>query len=172
MGDECEACSFRLQGLGSNPSNAWVALSTDPDLENLKRVVWLLVTRMDEILNNWYGAYLAHFGDSCRLREGEFFQLFKPAIRDGLGALAGGRMIEFKSAIERLGEQFAERKVPLEEVVLTLQICEEMAFTIFSESGRTIELFRMLDKLVHLGLAIVIEAYFRAGFTFRRQRPV
>jgi len=72
-------------------------------------------------------------------------------------------MIECKNALELLGAQLAERKVPLEELLLTLEVCKDTAFALLPGTEQSPALFRTLGKLEHLGLAIVTEAYFQAA---------
>ncbi len=136
-------------------------LLRDSELEDLRPLLRLIVDRLDEVLDGWYSAYSAYFGNARSLSRPEFFEAFKPCLRDSLGAMLEGRVIEYSARISRLAEMLAERRVPFTEVALSLHMYEDSAFAIFPECLRTLQMFRVFDKLSHARLAILAESYFR-----------
>jgi len=163
MIDEPEGDSDKFPDSKISPySGARVGLLWDTEVEALKPLLRLIMGGGDQLLNDWYGAYTAYFGRASSLSRPDFLAIFKPYLSEALSALAAGQMIDYQALIGQLGEVLAERKVPFAEVLLSLYLCEESAFKGFPESLRTLESFRIFNKLSHTRLAVLAESYFRA----------
>ena len=62
----------------------------------------------------------------------------------------------------RTGERLAERRVPFAEVVASLHLYEESVYRLFAVSPLPVESYLCFDKLSHVRMILLADAYFRS----------
>jgi len=136
----------------------------DDELKQLRPILGLLVERIDEVVKHWYSLYLLHFGDERSLSEREFCDIFHPALTRNTHELIAGEMDRYAADTIVLGELLADRKVPFAEVIASLHLYEESAYAVFPTSPPPkLEIFTTFDKLSHIRMILLADAYFRSA---------
>jgi hypothetical protein len=71
-------------------------------------------------------------------------------------------MDRYAEDVRSLGEVLAERGVPLQEIIASLHFFEEAAQKVFPpEPPLTLETYDKFDKLTHIRIILLVDAYFR-----------
>ncbi len=141
----------------------------DDDLEALREVLELILSGRQEVVRHWHRLYVLHFGETRSLSEGEFTRIWEPAIERNMSALLQGDMDRYAREVIRLGEQLAERGVPIEEIIASLHLLEESAHALFPRNPPT-ELYTTFDKLSHVRIILLVSAYFRSHSAVSMER--
>jgi transcriptional regulator with PAS, ATPase and Fis domain len=135
----------------------------DDDLEMLRPVLQAIRDRRREVVGIWYQLYVLHFGDSRTLSETEFMRIFEPALAINKTHLLNNDMDAYARDVIKLGEQLAERHVPLQEIIASLHLFEEAAQAVFpAGSASEVTLYTTFDKLSHIRIILLVDAYFRS----------
>jgi two-component system response regulator AtoC len=134
----------------------------DEDLEEMAPLLTAIRDRRAEVVATWYQLYALHFGDDRVLSETEFARIFEPAIFRNKSNLLEGNMDRYAEDVRKLGELLAERGVPLPEIIASLHLFEEAAQKAFpQDSVLTLETYAKFDKLSHIRIILLVDAYFR-----------
>ncbi len=133
----------------------------DEELEQLRPILKRLIERLDEVIGHWYQLYILHFGDQRTLAKREFHEIFYTNLKRNTADLLDGDMDRYALNTIRTGELLCERRVPFSELIASLYLYEESAYTVFPES-MPVELFTSFDKLSHVRMILLAEAYFRS----------
>jgi two-component system, NtrC family, response regulator AtoC len=133
----------------------------DDDLEALQSVLQAIFNRRHEVVGHWYQLYVLHFGDSRTLSETEFMHIFEPALAINKSHLLNRDMDSYARDVIKLGEQLAERHVPLQEIIASLHLFEEAAQTVFPPEAE-LSTYTTFDKLSHIRIILLVDAYFRS----------
>ena len=121
-----------------------------------------ILERMDEVIRRWYQLYVIHFGDDRSLSETEFNELYKEALIRDTSELLAADMDGYAINTIRTGERLAERRVPFAEVVASLHLFEESVYQVFPGPQPSVELYTSFDKLSHIRMILMADAYFRS----------
>ena len=121
-----------------------------------------ILERMDEVIAGWYQLYLIHFGDDRTLSESEFTDLYRDALTLNTRELLAGDMDGYAINTIRTGARLAERRVPFAEVVASLHLFEESIYQVLPLPASSIELYTSFDKLSHVRMILMADAYFRS----------
>jgi transcriptional regulator with PAS, ATPase and Fis domain len=122
----------------------------------------VVLERIDEVIACWHQLYVIHFGDDRSLSESEFRTFFRNALAENTGHLIAGDMDRYSIDTIRAGEKLAERRVPFAEVVASLHLYEEAVYQLFTSSPPKLELYTYFDKLSHVRIILIADAYFRS----------
>ncbi len=114
-----------------------------------------------DVVSTWYSLYALHFGDSRALSEAEFTAIFEPAILRNKDHLLRGDMEAYARDVLKLGEELAERRVPLQEIIASLHLFEEASLSVFP-AGMGTEIYTKFDKLSHIRIILLVDAYVRS----------
>ncbi len=120
------------------------------------------MARLDEVIRHWYQLYTIHFGDQRSLAEREFHDIFYTNLKRNTADLLEGDMDRYTLNTIRTGEELCERRVPFSEVIASLHLYEEAAHTVFPEDV-SFEIFTTFDKLSHVRMILLADAYFRSA---------
>lgn len=135
----------------------------DDELEALRPVLTLVLDRLDEVVEHWYRLYILHFGDHRSLSELEFRKIYFSALSRSTAHLIEGDMDRYAATTIRTGEQLCERRVPFAEVVASLHLYEESAHQVFPTPPPPLEIYTAFDKLSHIRMILLADAYFRSA---------
>ncbi len=136
----------------------------DEELEALRPVLTLVLEHLDEVIEHWYQLYVLHFGDTRSMSESEFRSIFHGALSRNTKHLLEGDMDRYSIDTIRTGELLCERKVPFAEIVASLHLYEESAYTAFPSDPRPpLEIYTAFDKLSHIRMILLADAYFRSA---------
>jgi hypothetical protein len=134
----------------------------DEDLEEMQDLFKAIRDRRAEVVANWYQLYSLHFGDARVLSEAEFSRIFEPALFRNKNDLLERNMDRYAEDVRSLGESLAERGVPLQEIIASLHLFEEAALKVFPQDPPlTLETYAKFDKLSHIRIILLVDAYFR-----------
>jgi two-component system, NtrC family, response regulator AtoC len=136
----------------------------DEELEALRPVLRLVLEHLEEVIEHWYQLYVLHFGDRRSLSEAEFRELFYFALSRNTKDLLEGDMDRYAIDTIRTGELLCERNVPFAEIVASLHLYEESAYTVFpKDPAPPLEIYTAFDKLSHIRMILLADAYFRSA---------
>ena len=136
----------------------------DEELEALQPILRLVLDHMEEIVEHWYQLYVLHFGDRRSMSEPEFRELFYKALSRNTKDLIEGEMDRYAIDTIRTGELLCERNVPFAEIVASLHLYEESAYTAFpKDPPPSLEIYTAFDKLSHIRMILLADAYFRSA---------
>jgi len=136
----------------------------DEELEALRPVLKIVSERLAEVVEHWYQLYVLHFGDQRSLSEPEFRDLFYNALSRDTRDLLDGDMDRYAIDTIRTGELLCERNVPFAEIVASLHLYEESAYTVFPKAPPPpLEIYTAFDKLSHIRMILLADAYFRSA---------
>ena len=136
----------------------------DEELEALRPVLERVLERLEDVVEHWYRLYALHFGDSRSLSEPEFRDLFFKALSRNTQDLLAGDMDRYAIDTIRTGELLCERNVPFAEIVASLHLYEESAYTAFpKDPAPPLEIYTFFDKLSHIRMILLADAYFRSA---------
>ena len=134
----------------------------DEDLDAMAGIFQAIRDRRAEVVRSWYRLYALHFGDARTMSEADFFQVFEPALMRNKSALLEKDMDRYAQDVRSLGETLAERGVPLQEIIASLQLFEQAATEVFPpESAHQVEIYTKFDQLSHIRIILLVDAYFR-----------
>ncbi len=134
----------------------------DEDLDEMREIFEAIRDRRAEVVADWYQLYALHFGDARILSEGEFFRIFEPALLRNKNDLLAKDMDRYAEDVRSLGELLAERGVPLQEIIASLQLFEQAAQRVFPDESLSVDMFVKFDSLSHIRIILLVDAYFRA----------
>jgi DNA-binding NtrC family response regulator len=135
----------------------------DEDLEEMQGIFEAIRDRRDEVVAGWYRLYTLHFGEARTLSEAEFSRIFEPAILRNKNDLLEKNLERYAEDVRSLGELLAERGVPLQEIIASLQLFEQAAQAVFpKELPDSIDIYTKFDQLSHIRIFLLVDAYFRA----------
>jgi len=137
-------------------------LLRDEELKALRPYLKLIVERLDDVIAHWYQLYALHFGDQRTLSEPEFRDVCHTALSRNAQRLLEGDMDRYAIDTIRTGEALCERRVPFAEIVAALHLYEESAHRAFPEDP-PLEIYTAFDKLSHIGMILLADAYFRSA---------
>src|SRR6202521_3703567 len=136
----------------------------DEELEALRPILKRVSERLGEVVEQWYQLYVLHFGDKRSLSELEFRDLFHNALSRNTRDLLDGDMDRYAVDTIRTGELLCERNVPFAEIVASLHLYEESAYTAFpKDQPPPLEIYTAFDKLSHIRMILLADAYFRSS---------
>jgi len=133
----------------------------EDDLEELAPVLRAVRDRRAEVVSNWYSLYVLHFGDSRTLSEAEFTAIFEPALLRNKDDLLRKDMEGYARDVLKLGEELAERRVPLQEIIASLHLFEEASLSVFPPEIAT-AIYAKFDKLSHIRIILLVDSYVRS----------
>ncbi|MGC2758667.1 MAG: sigma-54 dependent transcriptional regulator [Candidatus Binatus sp.] len=123
-----------------------------------------MLERLEQVVEHWYQLYALHFGDTRSLSEPEFRDLFYTALSRNTKDLIEGDMDRYAIDTIRTGELLCERNVPFAEIIASLHLYEESAYTAFPTDPRPpLEIYTTFDKLSHIRMILLADAYFRSA---------
>jgi len=134
----------------------------DEDLDEMRGIFEAIRDRRAEVVAYWYELYTLHFGDARTLSEGEFYRIFEPALLRNKNDLLAKDMDRYAEDVRSLGELLAERGVPLQEIIASLQLYEQAAQRVFPDDTLSVDMFVKFDQLSHIRIILLVDAYFRA----------
>jgi len=132
----------------------------DEDLDEMAELFKAIRDRRAEVIATWYQLYVLHFGDARALSEAEFTRIFEPALLRNKNDLLEKNMDHYAEDVRKLGALLAERGVPLQEIIASLHFFEEAARSVFPQN-LTLETYAKFDKLSHIRIILLVDAYFR-----------
>ena len=136
----------------------------DEELDALRPVLSQVSERLGEVVEHWYQLYVLHFGDKRALSEPEFREFFYNALSRNTKDLLDGDMDRYAIDTIRTGEMLCERNVPFAEIVASLHLYEESAYTVFPKNpAPPLEIYTAFDKLSHIRMILLADAYFRSA---------
>jgi transcriptional regulator with PAS, ATPase and Fis domain len=136
----------------------------DEELNALRPILSLVSERLGEVIEHWYQLYVLHFGDKRALSEPEFREFFYSALSRNTKDLLDGDMDRYAIDTIRTGEMLCERNVPFAEIVASLHLYEESAYTVFpKDPAPPLEIYTAFDKLSHIRMILLADAYFRSA---------
>src|SRR5208282_1282741 len=136
----------------------------DEELEALKPVLRSVLEHLKEVIEYWYQLYVIHFGDTRSLSETEFREIFYNALSRSTKDLLEGDMDRYAIDTIQTGELLCERNVPFAEIVASLHLYEESAYTAFpTDPAPPLEIYTTFDKLSHIRMILLADAYFRSA---------
>jgi two-component system, NtrC family, response regulator AtoC len=134
----------------------------DEDLEEMQDLFKAIRDRRTELVANWYQLYALHLGDARTLSEAEFSRIFEPALFRNKNDLLEKNMDHYAEDVRRLGVILAERGVPLSEIIASLHFFEQAAQEVISpDVPLTLETYDKFDKLSHIRIFLLVDAYVR-----------
>ncbi len=136
----------------------------DEELDALRPVLRLVLENLEGVIEHWYQLYVIHFGDRRSLSQSEFRDLFYNALSRNTKDLLEGDMDRYAIDTIRTGELLCERNVPFAEIVASLHLYEESAYTAFpKDPPPPLEIYTAFDKLSHIRMILLADAYFRSA---------
>src|SRR5271167_1730771 len=136
----------------------------DEELEALRPVLRLVLEHLEEVIAYWYQLYVLHFGDARSLSEPEFRDIFYNALSRNTKDLLEGDMDRYAFNTIRTGDLLCERNVPFAEIVASLHLYEESAYSVFPKNPPPpLEIYTAFDKLSHVRMILLADAYFRSA---------
>ena len=136
----------------------------DEELEALQPILRLVLDHLEEVVGHWHRLYVLHFGDTRSLSKPEFRDLFYNALSRNTKDLLEGDMDRYAIDTIRTGELLCERNVPFAEIVASLHLYEESAYTAFPKHpSPPLEIYTAFDKLSHIRMILLADAYFRSA---------
>ena len=134
----------------------------DEDLDDMRGILTAIRDRRSEVVADWYQLYALHFGDARNLSEAEFSSIFEPALFRSKNDLLETNMDRYAEDVRSLGKLLAERGIPLQEIIASLHFFEEAAQKVFpQEPPVTLKTYVKFDKLSHVRIILLVDAYFR-----------
>jgi two-component system, NtrC family, response regulator AtoC len=135
----------------------------DEELQALRPILGQVLERLGEVVQHWYQLYTLHFGDERSLSELEFREIFYNTLMRDTQALLDGDMDRYSVDTIRTGELLCERNVPFAEIVASLHLYEESVYGVFPEPPPPLEIYIAFDKLSHIRMILLADAYFRSA---------
>jgi DNA-binding NtrC family response regulator len=157
---QSEPKAVNILNAGRGPRHSHLLF--DEEIDALRPTLRLLLKRMDEVIDDWYHLYVLHFRDERTLGELEFRELYRAALADTTRHLIEGDMDAYAIGTIRTGERLAERRVPFAEAIASLHLYKECVFQLLAVSLPRIEFYRYFDKLNHVRIVLLADAYFRS----------
>jgi transcriptional regulator with PAS, ATPase and Fis domain len=135
----------------------------DDELEALRPILERVLNGLDQVIERWYALYVLHFGDDRSLSQREFFDIFHNSLQENMRHLLAGDMDRYAAGTIRAGETLADHNVPFSEVIASLHLYEEAAYSVFPTSPPpSLETYTSFDKLSHVRMILLADAYFRS----------
>jgi transcriptional regulator with PAS, ATPase and Fis domain len=135
----------------------------DEDLDELREVMIAVRDRRAEVVSHWYELYQLHFGDRRALSELEFRGIFEPALLRNKNFLLSKDMDAYAASMLKMGEELAQRHVPLQEIIASLHLFEEAAQSVFPQDpSPSMQVYNKFDKLSHIRIILLVDAYSRS----------
>jgi transcriptional regulator with PAS, ATPase and Fis domain len=160
-----------LQIVGRNGAPRYFHLLWDEDLDELRDVLIAVRDRRAEVVSIWHELYILHFGESRVLSEAEFRDIFEPALLRNKEHLLRKDFDAYARDVLKLGEQLAERHVPLQEIIASLHLFEEAAQAVFpTDPPPTTAVYTKFDKLSHIRIILLVDSYSRSQWAIANTR--
>jgi DNA-binding NtrC family response regulator len=132
------------------------------DLAELRPLLETIAASLEDILTTWYQLYTLQFSETRSLTESEFKLMYRQPLAMSTRALIEGRVGDYAACISELGEKLADCNVSFQEVIASLHLFWLSALRSFSRTyPLDAELYRVFDKLNHVRMTILSDAYFR-----------
>src|SRR5208282_1955689 len=147
----------------SRPGPRHYHLLWDYELKSLEPIAKIMLDRLEEVVDYWQKLYALHFGEERSLAESEFHEIFFSALSRNIKDLLRGDMDQYAVDTIRTGELLCERHVPFAEVVASLHLYEESAYQVFPTPQPSLEIYTAFDKLSHVQMILLADAYFRSA---------
>ncbi len=160
MAEPDSKTSITTAGDGRGPRH--FHLLFEDELKTLEPILQAIVEHLDDVIAHWYRLYVLHFGDERSLGEREFHEIFFNALSHNTRELMSGDIDSYTINTIRLGESLAERKMPFAEVVASLHLYEESVHIALPHTKTSVDLITTFDKLSHIRLILLADAYFRS----------
>ncbi len=161
--------ALRITGRSGAPR--YFHLLWDEDLDELREILIAVRDRRAEVVSIWYELYALHFGEHRVLTEVEFRQIFEPALLRNKEHLLRKDFDGYARDVLKLGEQLAERHVPLQEIIASLHLFEEAAQTVFpSDPPPSTAVYTKFDKLSHIRIILLVDSYSRSQWAIANTR--
>jgi transcriptional regulator with PAS, ATPase and Fis domain len=161
--------AVRIAGRSDAPR--YFHLLWDEDLDELREVLTAVRDRRAEVVSVWYELYTLHFGEHRALSEAEFRDTFEPALFRNKEDLLRKDFDAYARDILKLGEELAERRVPLQEIIASLHLFEEAAQTVFPQDPPpTTAVYTKFDKLSHIRIILLVDSYSRSQWAAANTR--
>jgi transcriptional regulator with PAS, ATPase and Fis domain len=135
----------------------------DEELAALRPFLTRVYEHLGEVVEHWYQLYTVHFGDTRSLLKTEFCELFYNALLRNTKDLLDGDMDRYAADTIRTGELLCDLNVPFAEVVASLHLYEESVYKVFPNPQPPIEIYTAFDKLSHVRMILIADAYFRSA---------
>jgi len=137
-------------------------LVSDHDLEELRPFFEAILEQRREVVRHWYQQYFLHFRDSRALSESEFTRIFEAALEQNKSALLRGDMDEYSAHVSRLGDLLVQHRMPLAEAIVLLQFFKKSVRSVLpQDAALPVQFHTIFDKLSHVGVILILSAYFR-----------
>ncbi|GEM_PF-241905 len=157
-----DRCGRMGGGASGAQARSHFHLLSDIDIQSLRPVLEAVLARKSELVRNWYEVYRQTFGDSRALAEPEFVRIAEFNIETANRALLAGDVNEYESAVTRAAEALSELGVPLEEVIISLQLLKERVRAAFSADGcLKAALGTAFDRLNQVSTLLFVLTYVR-----------
>jgi transcriptional regulator with PAS, ATPase and Fis domain len=156
-----ERHNFGPQNMAVMNQPRYFHLLWDYELDELRPILESLRRHREAVLSHWHQLYVIHFGDVRSLAEPEFKEIFGTELDWTISDLLEKNIELFTSHVRRIGETLADRRVPFSEVIVSMHLLEESAGKVFPE-GTLPRTYRSFDKLSHVRMIVLADAYFRS----------
>jgi len=141
-------------------------LLSDKEIDRLQVVLRIIRDNREGVLELWYELYTLHFGHERTFSEAEFKEFLGSDLDAVTGALLEHDVVALAQRVRRVGERLLERAVPFAEIIASMHLFEESCSVFFRRNlavlARGPDIMLIFDKLSHVRMIILAEAYFGA----------
>ena len=141
-------------------------LLSDKEIDRLQVVLRVIQDNRTGVLEHWYELYTLHFGHDRTFSEAEFKDYFGNDLDVVTRALLAHDIVALAQDVRRVGERLVERGVPFEEIIASMHLFEESCAIFFRRNLSVLakgpDVLLIFDKLSHVRMIILAEAYFGA----------
>ncbi|HZL85112.1 MAG TPA: sigma 54-interacting transcriptional regulator [Candidatus Krumholzibacteria bacterium] len=139
-------------------------LLNDKEIDRLQVVLRVIRDNREGVLDRWYELYTLHFANDRTFSEIEFKTVFGRDIDVVIETLLEHDIVALAQGVRRIGDQLFERGVPFEEIIASLHLFEESCAIFFRRNLSVLakgpDIFLVFDKLSHVRMILIAEAYF------------
>ncbi|MGH7864538.1 MAG: sigma 54-interacting transcriptional regulator, partial [Candidatus Binataceae bacterium] len=137
-------------------------LFSSSEIDELRTFLKPIESRIEPILQLSFRLYLAKFTHQRALSAISFFDVYRPGVIAATGHLLAGEIDDFVLDTVTLGQALADRRVPFEEIVECCHLMTRAGIEAVGAIQITHDIYMLLDKLSHLRIMLLTEAYFRS----------
>ncbi len=153
----------RAVSTGRRSRPPYFHLLWDEDLEAHRHVFESVRDRSREVIEHWYRLYALHFGEERVRSELEFSKLLAGPVCELMGDLSEGNLDLYAAHCLKVGETLAHRGISLRGLIANVVLFEEAALEVFpNDPELTMDAYRIFDRICHVGIILLIEAYGRS----------
>ena len=135
----------------------------DEDLAVHRYVFESVRDRIQEVIAHWYRLYALHFGEERIRSQLEFSKLLAGSVSELMADLSEGNLDLYATHCFRFGEALAQQGISLRGLIANVALFEEAALEVFpAEPQLTMDAYRIFDRVCHIGIILLIEAYGRS----------